>query len=96
MKSCRSGCSGNFHVPPHAHLKSDSNTLKVPSCGKWIGQTNQSIRWNYGVRNRKNFTGVEAVIGMALEKLPLALKFPVVFVVQDVIGVVKFVEVNHV
>ncbi len=50
----------------------------------------------YGVLSQKNFAGVDVVTGMALEKFPLPSKFPIVFVVQDVIGIATFVEVNQV
>jgi hypothetical protein len=56
----------------------------------------QFKRCNYGVRNRKNFAGVDVLIGMAFEKSPLASKFPTEFVVQRPIGVVKFVVVSQV
>jgi hypothetical protein len=56
----------------------------------------ESDCWHYGVRNRKNFAGVELLIGMAFEKSPLPSKFPTVFVVQSAIGVVTFVVVSQV
>ena len=44
----------------------------------------------------KNFIGWETFTGMVLEKSPLPSKFPVVFVVQDAIGVATFVEASKV
>ncbi len=57
---------------------------------------NELGRWNYGVRKRKNFAGVERLLGMALEKFPLPSKLPVVFVTQSAIGVLRLVEVSQV
>ena len=82
MKSCRSGCSGNFHVPHQTHLHTQ---------GLMFGKA----ALNYGVRIRKNVAGVDVLTGMALEKFPLPSKFPVVFVVH-MIGGVRLVVVSKV
>ncbi len=51
---------------------------------------------NYGVRTRKNRTGSETLIGMALENAPLPFKVPETFVVQLATGITGFVAVNTV
>ena len=44
----------------------------------------------------KNSVGWETFTGMALEKAPVPLRVPVVFVVQSMMGVVRLVVVSKV